>query len=305
MDLRSRIHGSLLGLATGDAVGTTLEFTRNPPPIDDMVGGGPFGLKPGQWTDDTSMALCLADSLVTCNRFDPADQMRRYVRWHDEGYLSSTGRCFDIGSTTRSALAAFVRTGEHFAGSLAPDAAGNGSLMRLAPIPLWFRDDPEAAIDYARHSSLTTHGAREAVDACRFYTGLIIGALQGLPRETLLGPRFSPVAGLWERDPLAPKIDAIAAGFYHQKARRQIRSGGYVVESLEAALWGFANAPNFRDGCLAVVNLGHDADTCGAIYGQLAGAYFGVDGIPAEWRAKLALPEILTRLADGLVRASA
>jgi ADP-ribosyl-[dinitrogen reductase] hydrolase len=110
--LRDRYRGALLGLAVGDAVGTTLEF--KPPgtfePIDDMVGGGPFGLEPGQWTDDTSMALCLAESLIECG-FDPEDQLRRYVRWWREGYLSSTGRCFDIGNTTRTALAEFERTG--------------------------------------------------------------------------------------------------------------------------------------------------------------------------------------------------
>ena len=105
MELRDRYRGALLGLAVGDALGTTLEFKRpgSFAPITDMVGGGPFGLKPGQWTDDTSMALCLAESLVECRGFDPVDQLRRYCRWYREGHLSSTGRCFDIGNTTRAA----------------------------------------------------------------------------------------------------------------------------------------------------------------------------------------------------------
>src|SRR3569833_2630282 len=104
MQLASRQRGCLLGLACGDAVGTTVEFCpRGFEPVTDMVGGGPLGLKAGEWTDDTSMALCLATSLVERGRFDADDQMRRYLKWWDEGYLSSTGRCFDIGAAGRAA----------------------------------------------------------------------------------------------------------------------------------------------------------------------------------------------------------
>lgn len=145
--MRSRYRGVLLGLATGDALGTTLEF--KPPstfaPITDMVGGGPFGLAPGQWTDDTSMALCLAESLVDCQGFNPRDQMDRYVRWWREGYRSSTGTCFDIGGTVRSALHRYHDTGEPYSGSDDPHSAGNGSLMRLGPIHLAYRADPALA----------------------------------------------------------------------------------------------------------------------------------------------------------------
>ena len=141
MDLLDRFRGALLGLAAADAVGTTLEF--RPPgsfaPIADMVGGGPFNLLPGQWTDDTSMALCLAASLVERDGFDAADQMARYVRWRDEGYMSSNGRCFDIGGTVSAALHRFEQTGEPFAGSTDPRSAGNGSIMRLAPVPLFLQ----------------------------------------------------------------------------------------------------------------------------------------------------------------------
>ena len=144
-----RFRGCLLGLAGGDALGTTLEF--QPPgtfePIEDMVGGGPFRLEPGQWTDDTDMALCLAESLIENGGFDAADQMRRYVRWWREGHLSSTGTCFDIGNTIRSALMKFEATGEPFSGGTHPHSAGNGSIMRLAPVPLFFAGDPETAIE--------------------------------------------------------------------------------------------------------------------------------------------------------------
>ena len=307
MVIRSRYQGALLGLAAGDALGTTLEF--RPPgtfePVTDMVGGGPFGLEPGQWTDDTSMALCLAESLVGCRGFDAADQMGRYLRWYREGYLSSTGRCFDIGNTVSAALHRFERDGNPFAGSSDPRSGGNGSLMRLAPIPLAYARQPAEAVRLAGLMSRTTHAAPEPVDACRYYAGLILGALRDEPKERLLEPRYAPVPGLWESEPLSPKIDAIAAGSFKTKRPSEIRGTGYVVDALEAALWAFWSTDSFEDGALAAVNLGDDADTTGAIYGQLAGAYYGVGGIPERWCSRLALGEQIRRLADALLIFSA
>jgi ADP-ribosylglycohydrolase len=188
-DLQDRYRGTLLGLATGDAVGTTVEFSApgSFPPVADLVGGGPFGLEPGQWTDDTSMALCLAASLIECRGLDARDQMERYLRWHRDGYLSSTGRCFDIGNTVRTALHRFAHDPDKnpYAGSTDANSAGNGSLMRLAPVPLFYADDPAEAIRRAAESSRTTHGARTAVDACRYMAALIVGALRGASKEDL------------------------------------------------------------------------------------------------------------------------
>jgi ADP-ribosyl-[dinitrogen reductase] hydrolase len=189
--MQDRFRGCLLGLAVGDAVGTTVEFKRRGSftPFTDMVGGGPFNLKPGQWTDDTSMALCLAESLVLKQGFDPRDQMARYVRWYRKGYLSSTGRCFDIGATTSDALHRFLRTSEPFSGSTDPRSAGNGSIMRLAPIPMFFCQDAEKAVHYAGESSRTTHGAAECVEACKFYAFVQVKALSGTPKDDIL---FAP-----------------------------------------------------------------------------------------------------------------
>ena len=279
----------MLGLAAGDALGTTLEF-RAPgsfTPIEDMTGGGPFKLEPGQWTDDTSMALCLAESLLKCNGFDTADQMLRYVRWWRDGHWSSTGTCFDIGNTTRDALSRFIRTGDSLAGSTAVHAAGNGSLMRVAPVPLFFSKDPLAAIDMAGVSSRTTHGTKVAIDACRYFAGLIVGAVNGVSKDELLSPGWSPVRELWSMEPLHQDIEAIAQGSFVMKQPPVIRGSGYVVDCLEAALWAFATTNDFRSGALAAVNLGDDADTTGAVYGQLAGAYYGVNAIPKPWREKI------------------
>lgn len=299
---QNRFRGCLLGLATGDALGTTLEF--KPPgtfePINDMVGGGPFHLQPGQWTDDTSMALCLARSLIECGGFDAADQMRRYLRWADDGYLSSNGRCFDIGNTVSNALARFSRTGEPYAGSTDPFSAGNGSLMRLAPVPMFYADDPREAIARAAESSRTTHGALEAVDACRYYAGLLTAALAGVDKNTLLQPGYSPIDGHWESDPLAAKIAAVANGSFNYREPPAIRGTGYVVESLEAALWAFHKSETFREGALLAVNLGHDADTTGAIYGQIAGAHYGAEAIPAEWLRRLTMADEIAAMADRL-----
>jgi len=293
----------MLGLAVGDAVGTTLEF-RAPgsfAKLDDMVGGGPFHLAAGEWTDDTSMALCLAESLIERHGFDPIDQLERYTRWAKHGHLSSNGLVFDIGSTVRAALAKFAKTNEPYCGSSDPLSAGNGSLMRLAPVPLFYSQRPVEAIERSGESSRTTHGASTAVDACRYFGGLIVGAVLGVSKEELLSDRYAPVPEYWRKNRLVREIDEIAAGSFKQRKPPEIEGSGYVVRCLEAALWAFYNGQSFRDGCLLAVNLGDDADTTGAVYGQLAGVYYGEDEIPEDWRRKLAHVEVIKSLADALL----
>jgi ADP-ribosyl-[dinitrogen reductase] hydrolase len=187
-DENAQTRGCLLGLALGDAVGTTVEFSQRGsfPPVIDMVGGGPFRLKPGEWTDDTSMALCLAESLIECGRFDAHDQMKRYCRWWRDGHLSSNGRCFDIGSTVSSALRHFEESGSAFAGSTAPNTAGNGSIMRLAPVPMFAKEDLAETIRLSRESSRTTHGADECVDACHVLGALLHHLLNGRSKDEAL-----------------------------------------------------------------------------------------------------------------------
>lgn len=306
-----RYRGALLGLAAGDALGAAVEFA--PPgsfePVADMIGGGPHGLEAGQWTDDTSMALCLAESLVESEGFDPVDQMRRYVRWYREGYLSSTGELFDIGNATREALERFERTGEPYAGSTDPERAGNGSIMRLAPVPMFYArgplglsGGPVEAIERCGESSSTTHGARICVDACRYLGALIVGALNGADRESLLSEGYCPVGGYWQEMPLCEEVSEVAAGSFKRRQPPQIRGRGYVVASLEAALWAFYNSDSFEQGALLAVNLGDDADTTGAVYGQLAGAFYGEKEIPEAWRRKLTHRSYIEGLAESLLR---
>jgi ADP-ribosyl-[dinitrogen reductase] hydrolase len=294
---RERFRGALLGLAAGDAIGTTVEF-KSPgsfPPMTDMIGGGAFHLAPGQWTDDTSMALCLAESLLECNGFDAGDQMARYVRWWRHGHLSSTGHCFDIGNTVRQALISFEQTGNPIAGPTHEWSAGNGSLMRLAPVVMYFLArggvDPVAM---SAESSRTTHGAPVAVEACRYFGALLVDALAGASKDDLLGAK---------REVAHPLIMAIAGGSFVTKEPPVIRGTGYVVQCLEAALWAFYRSSSFEEGCLLAVNLGDDADTTAAVYGQLAGAHYGERGIPERWRERLAKRELIESFADRLARA--
>ena len=285
MEQIDRYLGSLLGLAVGDALGAPLEGLRPGwfEPVQEMIAGGFHGVEPGQWTDDTSMALCLAESLIERGGFDPADQLERYRRWYREGYLSSKGHCFGIGGTTRESIERFEETGEPYCGVEDPNRAGNGSVMRLAPVPLFFARNPREAIERSADSSRTTHAARNAVDACRYFGGLLVGAVSGVEKEELLSERYSPVPALWNEHPLTPEIDEVAAGSFKNRQPPEIEGSGYVVRSLEAALWAFCNSSSFEGGCLLAVNLGDDTDTTGAVYGQLAGAFYGVEDIPERW----------------------
>jgi ADP-ribosyl-[dinitrogen reductase] hydrolase len=294
-----RYCGSLLGLAVGDALGATLE-SETPgslTPITDMVGGGPFALKPGQWTDETSMALCLAESLIEKRGFDPLDQLTRYCQWYRNGYLSSIGKCFSIGMIVRGALEKFERTGEPYCGSSDLYSAGNGSLIRLAPVPLFYARIPQQAIEKSGESSQTTHGVQTAIDACRYFGALLVGAVSGVDKQTLLSIRYSPALGYWEKHPLVKEIDEVACGSFKKKNPPVIRSAGYVVKSLEAALWAFYRTKTFESGALLAVNLGNDADATGAVYGQLAGAFYGEQAIPPRWIERLSKRNLIKTYA--------
>lgn len=297
MTKESRFKGCLLGLAVGDAVGTTLEFARpgSFKPIKDMVGGGPFNLKPGQWTDDTSMALCSAISLVEKMSFDVEDQMKRFVQWWHKGYMSSTGRCFDIGGTVAIAIGNYIRKGVVFAGSEKTSDSGNGSLMRLAPFVMGTAFSTNSLVDlYCRWSSKMTHGSAECLDCCSFYGNIMRQALLGKTKDEILDVRLKGIVN-------SPKVKKIIGGSYKEKQPPKTKGTGYVVDSMEAALWAFYTTDNFKDGCLAAANLGDDADTTAAIYGQFAGAFYGDTGIPKKWLGKLYNRSLIEILSIGLL----
>jgi ADP-ribosyl-[dinitrogen reductase] hydrolase len=306
MDLLSRFRGSLIGLAVGDALGAPVEFEPSGsfPPITGYRGGGSFNLKAGDWTDDTSLALCLAESLVEMRGFDPRDQVERYLRWWREGHLSCTGNCFDIGNTTKWSLQRFLDTGNPYSGPVDPGKASNGSLMRLAPVPLFYHSHPNEAVGNSGLSSKITHGALAAVDSCRYLGALIVGALAGESKERLLSQKYEPAKGIWKKNPLTPEVETIAMGSFRRFEPPEIKAGGTAVKTLEAALWAFNKTDTFEKGCLLAVNLGDDSDTVGAVYGQLAGAYYGVEGIKEEWIKCLSKHEVVDGMAKALFEAS-
>jgi len=302
-----RQRGALIGLAVGDALGAAVEFKRpgSFPQVTGYRGGGPHGLAPGNWTDDTSMALALADSIAGVG-WDLDDQARRYLAWYEKGWYSVNGRCFDIGITCRSALGRFSTTGDaRTSGDASEHASGNGSIMRLAPVPIRYADlYPDRLVELVlrlTESSLPTHASPQCLSAC-VYMGLVLAALiQGIDREQVLAANWKGLRQLKEVHILQPEIAEVAEGSFRRKQPPVIVGSGYVVKSLEAALWAFHDAKDFRAAVLRAVNLGDDADTSGAVCGQLAGAYWGEAGIPQDWQDGLAGKDMVEKALRGLL----
>jgi len=286
---RDRALGAMVGLAVGDAVGTTIEFSRKPdkPLLHDMVGGGPFGLKAGQWTDDCAMALALADSLIANPGLDPKDLMDRFVDWWRNGTYSCTGTCFDIGITTSQALSLYLRTGDPIAGDTDPQAAGNGSIMRLAPVAVRHWNDRAELLRVAKLQSMTTHGSDEAVTYAALLAEVLADAIAGNPlQDVVTGSAAMQVRGYQPGQP-----------------RSAVNGTGYVVASLHAALWAVSRTTSFESAILMAANLGQDADTTAAVAGQIAGAIYGLSGIPDGWLAKLAWRNRIEGMASHLFEA--
>lgn len=315
-----RFQGSLIGLAVGDALGASVEFRPNDymckNPVKDMAGGGTWGLDAGKWTDDTTMTLCLATSLIVKKGFNAQDQFVRYRKWLKDGYLSSTDSCFDIGKATREAIQKFIEYEEKHPSSRSADgyseeklyfgpddAAGNGSLMRIAPIPLFFyHSTVRKVLDYSKRATKMTHGDIRAIEVSQYFAYLVFHAVRGgISKEDLLdGRKFLEEF----RQELQPEVKEVVLGSYKKKERGYedgIRGQGFVVKALEAALWAFyTDGDNFEIGALKAVNLGDDTDTTAAIYGQLAGAFYGLEKIPERWRRQLYQYDFIERMATEL-----
>ena len=293
----NKFSGTLIGLAVGDALGAAVEFKPRGSfqQVTDMRGGGPHNLEPGYWTDDTSMALCLAESLIESG-FDLKDQLDKYLKWYRDGYLSSTGSCFDIGINTSNALANYEQTGE-----LPPEkerAAGNGSLMRLAPIPMYYCNSFQKAVKYSGESSLSTHNNIMAIDACRFTGGLIQTFISSDNNSN--ASKEDSISSTADQLSLDGRVKEAITGALTKESDQQIKSDGFVINSLEASLWSFVNTSTFKAAVLKAVNLGHDADTTGAITGQIAGAFYGREAIPESWIQQLADEAKIYEIIDDL-----
>lgn len=291
MEIKDRLLGSFLGLAIGDAVGTTVEFRSRDTfePVTDMVGKGPFNLPAGYFTDDTSMALCLAESLIQYPYLDRKDLLERFSRWYRNGENSPTGRCFDIGGTTRSAITNFEKTGSVL-NNTDPWDAGNGSIMRLAPAVIKWHNDSDRAIATAIMQSETTHGTIECIDSCDLLARVLLTAFVAEDKEAIFN--------IDVKDHWTPKVKEILTTL--DVSRDEVKSSGYVIHTLHAALWCFKNTDNFRDAVLLATNLGDDADTVAAVTGQIAGAYYGMGNIPINWLDMLYETERFIELVEKL-----
>lgn len=287
-----KAKGALVGLATGDAIGTTLEFLpRDKAYVSDMTGGGPFRLEPGEWTDDTSMALCLAETLIETGHMSIPLFRRKLVNWYKYGENSSNGICFDIGNTTRNALHEFLAKGDSWYGNTAPETAGNAGVIRQAPVSIFRRKSLYKTFIESKSQSLATHGSAESMSSCQYLGMILHHLLNGYSKEQSFAPHVFP-------SPV--RVLLINAGEYKQKTREQIRSSGYVIDTLEAAMWAVWHTNNFRDAVLLAANLADDADSVAATTGQLAGALYGYSGIPEEWLKKLVDRKRIVSLAEHL-----
>lgn len=305
--MSDRRRGSLIGLAVGDALGAAVEFM--PPgsfaPVAVYRSGGPHGLDAGEWTDDTSMALALADSIVTAG-WDLNDQAERYLKWWKSGEYSVNGRCFDIGITTRTALSKFSSSRNALTSAeRAERASGNGSIMRLAPVAIRFGHFYAGQLDelsrLAEESSLPTHASEQCLSACRYLATVLAGLMHGEDRGEVLASDWKRLQQLNEIKPLHPLIQEVAEGSFRRKQPPAIQGSGWVVKSLEASLWAFHDSDSFEEAVLKAVNLGDDADTTGAVCGQLAGAFWGESGIPASWRSGLARMDLVEEALAGML----
>ena len=289
-----RYQGSLIGLAVGDALGATNEFTPTPQKMTDIVGGGMYNLKAGEGTDDTAMTVILAKSLISYNGFCADHVAATFLEWIDSKLEDDNLPCIGIGSTTINSLERVRAHGYPYAGDLT--SIGNGSLMRLAPVSLMYHGDVFESIFFAMEQSRITHTSQECLDACKLLTVYIDHALEGISKNIILSriPVFNEV-------PLVENIAKIEAGSFKRLTTDDLKNpSSFVATILEIALWAFHKFDTFEEGMIELANLSGDSDTNCAVYGQLAGAYYGFDAIPSRWVDKLVHKDTMMDLAGGL-----
>lgn len=308
-----RAIGCFVGSVVGDAFGAAYEFrVRDKYEVSPNMKTTVYALPPGSFTDDSSMALCLGTSLLERGGFDPLHQMQLYSKWRREGYMSSCPEkgCFDIGRATAMAIGRYdlegmmqERAGEarvpsrEYWGSQDPCLGGNGGIMRLAPIPIYYRNDPGAAREYAALSSKVTHDSPACLDAAEVMALVIVRLLAGADKRDALTTDFGELR--------TEEVRAITEGSFVNKTRDDIRTSGYVVHTLEAAMWALWHATSFEDGMMTLAAMGEDVDTVCAVYGAMAGACYGYGNIPRRWIESLQRRDLVEDIANRLWGASA
>ena len=295
LGLQDRFRGSLLGLAIGDALGVASQGLKpgSFAPIAGFSGSKTLNLPPGAWSDDTAIALCVAEGLIQCGRFDPRDQVERCENWQQNGYMTATGQCVGITDNTAQALAAARWRRQVFPGSHDPKHLDPEALTRVAPTVLFSFGSIEDALQLACEASRITCQAPGALDACRLFAASLHAALAGEPKEHILDPPFE----LQDTTGVRLKVEAIR----RKASTKPPRAGQTSTETLAAALWAFETTSTFHDGALLAANLGGRADAVTAAYGQLAGAAYGAAAIADVWRSALVSRDLIEAFADALL----
>lgn len=318
MKRRSKVRDAFLGLAIGDALGVPFELAKREDlekdPVTDMVGNRAHNKPPGTWSDDGSMTFCTAESLL--DGFDIERMGKSYLAWFDEGHWSADGKTFGSGGTTRAALKK-IREGHPAkgAGRTDPESNGNGSLMRILPLAFYLdriKADQHDVWRYVAQSSSITHGHPIACLACYYYVSFAMWLLRGLGKTSSF-PLQSPQHGIKFIEPYVAgfvmkedvrAFDRLINGDIEKLPPWEIRSGSYVVDSLEAAIWCLLTSNSYKETVLKAVNLGGDSDSTAAIAGGLAGILYGLDDVPSSWMKQLARKKDIEKLADDFTYAT-
>jgi len=301
---------ALFGVAVGDALGVPHEFsppeTLRDNPVTDMVGYGTYNLPAGTWSDDSSLTFCLAESL--CSGYNTDHMGELFVKWYYQDYWTATGEVFDIGIGTRNALYKIKNgTKAELAGGREENDNGNGSLMRILPLVFAIKDLPiKERFERTKHVSSITHGHIRAVMACFYYLEFAKQLIEGKTKFDIYRtlqtsiPLFFTEIGIDQAE--IEHFNRLLKANIADLSLSEIRSGGYVIETIEACIWCLLTTENYKEAVLKAVNLGHDTDTTAAVTGGLAGLLFGFDGIPSEWINSLArkrdIEELVERFAS-------
>jgi ADP-ribosyl-[dinitrogen reductase] hydrolase len=305
---QSRILGGLWGSVIGDALGVPVEFMsreqvrRNP--INGMRGYGTFNLPPGSWSDDSSLLLCTVESLL--DGFDTSTMGEAFTRWLNKGYWTPWGTTFDVGNSTHSSIRRMMKgIPPTEAGGRGENDNGNGSLMRILPVGIFFAGKPIDELLAAVHcASSITHRHPRTLMACGFYCLMVCALMEGSSPDEAYKYAIDQARVYYTKMPFAEELnhfDRLFSGLMGSVTQTAIKSGGYVIHTLEASIWCLLNSNSFQEAVLKAVNLGEDTDTTGCVTGGLAGVYYGLNGIPKEWLDAIVRKEDIGKILSQFV----
>lgn len=313
--MKNSVKAGIFGVCIADALGVPVEFKKRADlkraPVTNMQAFGSWNQPKGTWSDDSSLTLCLAESLT--KGYDLEKIGESFVKWVKYGHWTAHGKLFDIGGTTRHSIARLIK-GEsaRFSGNIFEEDNGNGSLMRILPVAFYLKDEEniESLYRTVKEVSSITHGHFRSVFACFVYVVFAIALIKGKDKREAythtqrVASEFAEIQGF---NPKEIKLfERILKNDISACPEDEINSGGYVLHSLEASLWCFLNSESYSEAVLKAVNLGEDTDTTGAITGGLAGLYYGFGSIPEEWVAQLVrkddIEKLCMKLEDQLMK---